>query len=78
MLMDSKKPSYFPKDFMWGASTASHQVEGNNYNQWTIWELENAKHLASTAHRRLGWLPEWETIKTKATEPSNYVSGRGV
>ena len=76
--MDSKKPSYFPKDFMWGASTASHQVEGNNYNQWTVWELENAKHLASTAHKRLGWLPDWETIKSKATEPSNYVSGRGV
>lgn len=28
----------FPKDFFWGASTSSHQVEGNNYNSWSVWE----------------------------------------
>jgi beta-glucosidase len=30
---------YFPKDFLWGVSTAAHQVEGNNTNnQWYVWE----------------------------------------
>jgi beta-glucosidase len=28
----------FPRDFIWGVSTAAHQVEGNNENQWTAWE----------------------------------------
>ncbi|MBU0571604.1 MAG: glycoside hydrolase family 1 protein [Candidatus Omnitrophica bacterium] len=29
----------FPDNFMWGASTSSHQVEGNNfYNDWWKWE----------------------------------------
>lgn len=68
----------FPKDFMWGASTASHQVEGGTVNQWTVWELAHAKQLAKTAEERLGWMPQWEKIKHKATDPSNYVSGKGV
>ena len=29
----------FPKDFLWGTATSSHQVEGNNTNNnWYIWE----------------------------------------
>jgi beta-glucosidase len=29
----------FPKDFLWGAATAAHQVEGNNVNSdWWRWE----------------------------------------
>ncbi len=28
----------FPRGFVWGASTASHQVEGNNNNNWSLWE----------------------------------------
>jgi beta-glucosidase len=31
----------FPRGFLWGTATASHQVEGNNKNnQWWAWELE--------------------------------------
>ena len=31
----------FPKDFLWGASTSSHQVEGSNKNNdWWKWETE--------------------------------------
>jgi beta-glucosidase len=32
----------FPKGFLWGASTAGHQIEGNNYNS-DIWVAENVK-----------------------------------
>ncbi len=68
----------FPKDFMWGASTASHQVEGNTNNQWTQWELQNAAELAKTAKQRLDWIPAWDDVKDQATKPENYVSGEGV
>lgn len=30
----------FPKDFLWGASTAGHQVEGNNINS-ELWMIEH-------------------------------------
>lgn len=68
----------FPKDFLWGASTASHQVEGNTYNQWTVWELQNARRLANTAHQRLNWIPDWEKFRPDAETPENYLSGTGV
>lgn len=28
----------FPKNFLWGAATSAHQVEGNTHNDWTEWE----------------------------------------
>lgn len=68
----------FPKGFMWGASTSAHQVEGGNHNQWTVWELENASHLAKTAAERLAHVPVWEDIKHQAQHPGNYISGDGV
>nr|MBA3758652.1 glycoside hydrolase family 1 protein [Candidatus Saccharibacteria bacterium] len=68
----------FPKHFVWGASTASHQVEGGTLNQWSIWELSHAQELARTAEQRVGHTPEWEHIKKQATDPNNYVSGKGV
>ena len=41
----SHKPLTFPKGFLWGASTSSHQVEGNNiHNDWWAWE-QNHKHF---------------------------------
>ena len=36
----------FPKDFLWGAATAAHQIEGNNINSES-WVLE---HLPGTAY----------------------------
>lgn len=74
--MDKKR--IFPKDFYWGASTASHQVEGGTENQWSVWELAHAKELANSAEMRLGHLPNWNEIKKQATKPENYVSGKGV
>lgn len=73
-----RRNTNFPKHFFWGASTAAHQVEGYNHNQWTVWELAHAKELAQTAHQRLGLLPNWGDIKDQAEEPSNYISGNGV
>lgn len=32
------KNQMFPQDFLWGAGTSSHQIEGNTNNDWTIWE----------------------------------------
>lgn len=37
--MNGRGPRKFPEGFLWGAATASHQVEGNNrWNDW--WEFE--------------------------------------
>ncbi|MEZ6330724.1 MAG: family 1 glycosylhydrolase [Candidatus Saccharimonadales bacterium] len=66
------------KKMYWGASTASHQVEGGTHNQWSVWELENANELAKTAKHRLGWLANWQDIKAQASDPSNYISDKGV
>lgn len=68
----------FPEDFLWGASTSGHQVEGGNYNQWTVYEQSHASELARSAEKRLHWLPEWEGVRNQAEEPGNYVSGKGV
>ncbi|OGL31298.1 hypothetical protein A3F37_02960 [Candidatus Saccharibacteria bacterium RIFCSPHIGHO2_12_FULL_41_12] len=77
-MTEDNRLNNFPKTFFWGASTASHQVEGGQYNQWTIWEAEYAKELARTAHQRLSWLPAWDRIKDEAEDPDNYISGTGV
>ena len=33
-----KEGSAFPKEFMWGVATASHQIEGGNTNNWSAFE----------------------------------------
>lgn len=73
-----KNNKYFPKNFFWGASTASHQVEGKNINQWSVWEQANAKEFSQLAHTRISGLPIWGEIKTQAESPNNYISGDGV
>lgn len=74
--MAENKKLFFPEDFFWGASTSAHQVEGYTHNNWSVWELENAKSLAHAAKFKLEHLPNWEEIKVGATDPDNYVSGR--
>ena len=48
----------FPKDFLWGVSTASYQVEGNNENcQWFDWERQGRIRSGDTCGAACGW---WE------------------
>ena len=54
----------FPENFKWGSATSAHQVEGDNHNDWTVWEQREAEHLA----RHGGDHPD-------AHNPNNYVSG---
>src|SRR3989344_4328519 len=64
------------KKFYWGASTSSHQVEGNTHNDWTEWERKNADRLAEGAHLKFGCLGKiWERVRVQAEHPENYLSG---
>lgn len=66
---------HFSKRFYWGAATSAHQVEGNNHNNWSVWELENARSLAKSAEYKLSDLEVWASVRAQATDPDNYVSG---
>src|SRR5690606_5391821 len=52
------------------------QVEGGNHNQWSVWELENAKSKAAQAKHQWEDLESWEMIKEEAQNPDSYVSGK--
>jgi beta-glucosidase len=76
---DSKNAQLeFPKDFLWGASTSGHQVEGGLHDQWTVWELGHAAENAKNAEKKYGHLHSWDHVKKEAKDPNTYVSGRGV
>ncbi len=76
--MQKNKSLRFPKGFLWGAAVSAHQVEGGNHNQWSEWELANAKALAAQAKHRYGYLENWSEIESQVSDPNNYVSGRAV
>jgi len=45
---------HFPRGFLWGTATASHQVEGNNTNnQWWQWEQDG--HTAGKSGLACDW-----------------------
>lgn len=68
--MDKK----FPENFLWGAATAAHQVEGGTSNSWTEWEKNNAERLAKEAD---GKWQDWQRKKfPEMFDPENYISGR--
>ena len=73
--MIERPKSGFAKHFFWGAASSAHQVEGNLHNQWTVWELENARSLAAQAEYQYNDFPSWERVKAEAKSPNNYVSG---
>jgi beta-glucosidase len=73
----------FPDNFLWGSSTSSHQVEGLINNDWSAWELENCRTLASEARsdylskgKNAFLAPLREKIRAMAEDPENYVSGQ--
>jgi len=42
----AKATFHFPRGFLWGTATSSHQVEGNNKNNnWWAWEQEEGRIL---------------------------------
>ncbi len=43
-------------------------MEGGNHNQWSVWELENAKTLAAQAPYRDAHVPVWNEIKRQAID----------
>ena len=65
----------FPKDFLWGASTSAHQVEGGTVNQWSAWELANASELAKTAEKRYGKRANWARIMDIGMAESDVTAG---
>ncbi len=74
-----QKPElHFPRRFFWGAAVSSHQVEGGNHNNWSVWELENAKSLAKSASYKLSHMTVWPHIEKQATDPDNYISGQAI
>lgn len=50
----------FPEDFLWGVSTAAHQVEGNNCNQWSDWEQEGRIKSGDSCGLACDW---WENAE---------------
>lgn len=65
----------WPDGFLWGAATSAHQVEGNNVNNWSVFELAHAAERARGAEARYHDFAIWPDIKELATDPDNYVSG---
>jgi len=56
----------FPRGFMWGTTTASHQVEGNNLNNnWYAWEIE---HRLSSGLACDWWGGRWREDFDRAAE----------
>jgi beta-glucosidase len=45
----------FPKDFLWGVSTAAHQVEGGNNNQWSDWEAAGRIRSGDSCGQACDW-----------------------
>lgn len=72
--METKTKLQFPRGFLWGAATSSHQVEGGNFNNWSEWEKKNAERLAKEAGKK--W-QDWQQKRfPEMFDPQNYISGR--
>jgi beta-glucosidase len=50
----------FPENFLWGVSTAAHQVEGDNCNQWSDWELAGRIKSGDRIGKACDW---WENAE---------------
>ncbi len=56
-LIDPSPATYlrFPVNFLWGVSTAAHQVEGDNCNQWSEWELSGKIRSGDKCGKACDW-----------------------
>jgi beta-glucosidase len=77
----------FPKNFLWGAAVAAHQVEGNLKNDWTRWEDTTSKEKAKNAKKEFKMQADalskfdekvWKRFEKRAANPSNYLSGKAI
>ena len=71
----------FPENFLWGAATSAHQIEGGNNNDWSEWEHANSARLAAEAARRHANAPTRipDYIINSRPNPlqrENYISGK--
>ena len=65
----------FPKGFLWGAATSSHQVEGCNRNDWSEWEQNSSKSKVQSAKSK-NW-PDYILDKyPNPLQEENYISGK--
>jgi len=62
----------FEEDFLFGAATASHQVEGGNVNNWSQWEKETADERVK---KNTFWYDPPEHLKRMAEDPEYRISG---
>ncbi|MFA6393598.1 MAG: glycoside hydrolase family 1 protein [Patescibacteria group bacterium] len=51
----------FPPDFLWGASTSAHQVEGGNRNDWSEWEKSEGRR---------------KKLEESGLNPEDFISGK--
>lgn len=61
----------FPRGFVWGTATSSHQVEGSNHNNdWSVWEEQPGKILnGDKAGLASGWWSgKWKDDLDRAVE----------
>ena len=61
----------FPRGFLWGTATSSHQVEGNNSNNdWWIWEQEQGHIVQGHKSGRAcdWWGGRWQEDLDRAVE----------
>lgn len=63
------------KNFLWGASTSAHQVEGGNDNDWSEWEKLTAKSKAQAAKAKQ-WPKHILKNYPNPLQEKNYISGR--
>lgn len=70
----TKITTKFPENFLWGAATAAHQVEGNTLNSWTQWEKDNAKKFSKEAKSK--WQKWQQEQFPEMFDPKNYISDK--
>ncbi len=57
---DAATPARFPKGFLWGTSTAAHQIEGGNVNNdWWAWEHDPESGCAESSGDACDSLHRW-------------------